>query len=537
MSNANKEEIMSAMSRVIRDFGRKEANSIGLEAIYNEWDSKKDKLRGILSNHPNWNDKAQAIVYSTDVERPVNHEVFRNKMIDMMKFWWDKNKEVSGKPDIDDSQFNVISVLLDSFGNGCGSISEKSIDYIKDTLNSNGFPELVDEVRSGKKESKILGKIFTAWNLPEYFGKIDNGYGKEVYAYDKLFAAIADSLNPLTVQRHTLLSIHPADYLTMSHGTGWKSCHNIYDGGWQAGTLSYMLDGVSAVLYTVDEKYTGDEFWYEEKINRQMYMIDEGTLIGSRIYPKPDDVELATKFRNTVQEMIAKCEKMDNFWDTYETVSNKAKEYITTYPNALHYHDYDYEQYHAKLSLLRSANHPVLVIGAPSLSVVTGKPITDAGTIIGNFVICAGCGEIIEKKNAIDINGKYYCPNCVKRCSICGEYILVYKGKGFEELDGLIFCEDCAKKHIKTCTCCGERHSDTVLKPINGTRRKLICEKCSSNENRDNPYRTCVRCGKVGDNKYITVISDFNGKRRHVCKTCIENFIGYYSDYDFEGDF
>jgi hypothetical protein len=531
---ANKTEIMDAMSKAIKEFGGKDATKIGLEAIYNEWDKQKSDLRSLLSKHPLWNEEAQAIVYSTDVERPVNHSEFENNMIELLKFWWTKKKEVTGDPFLDSNVFNVVIALKDSFGFSTGTLDESSLDYYKSLMTENGFPELADEFRSGKKESKVLGKILTAWGLPEYLGKIDNGHGREVFAYDKYFAAIADSLNPLTVKRHTLLSIHPADYLLMSHGTGWKSCHNIYDGGWQAGTLSYMLDGVSAILYTVDEKYTGKTFWYEEKINRQMYMIKEGTLIGSRIYPKPDDIELATKFRTVVQSMIAKCEELDNYWDTYETTSSTGRMYWETYKNAYHYPDYAYENYHAKLSLLRSANHPVLTIGAPSLSVTVGLPVNRSNTIVGDYRVCAHCGQIVDSSNLLhDYNtGKDYCTDCAAACAQCGAIILKFIDGEDTEIDGVHLCSSCAKTHIKKCACCGKPHYTEKLRTLNGSRRRMICKDCASDASKG--YASCGRCHRIGDNTYIMVMSDFNGRKHHVCKLCMDNFI---SDFSIEGDF
>lgn len=92
-----------------------------------------------------------------------------------------------------------------------------------------------------------------------------------------------------------VLSINPIDMLLSSaHTSGkWRSCHNIVNGEWRTGPLSYMLDSVSAVAYTYyesgdfvcDEKIVIKD--YPKKLWRQMVFFDKDNMsaVMSREYP------------------------------------------------------------------------------------------------------------------------------------------------------------------------------------------------------------------------------------------------------------
>ena len=138
------------------------------------------------------------------------------------------------------------------------------------------FPEL--KATKGQKISRIVNKLCKQLGFDK-----DKDYNRE-------FAKFSDAINPLTIKRHTVLSCHPVDYLTMSFGNSWSSCHTIdknnkrdmpnsYHGQYSAGTLSYMLDETSAVFYTVDAKYDGDKLELEPKINRCMFHIGEYKIV------------------------------------------------------------------------------------------------------------------------------------------------------------------------------------------------------------------------------------------------------------------
>ena len=73
----------------------------------------------------------------------------------------------------------------------------------------------------------MLAEVFVYNNKLQYLidcATGENGVVDGSEAYDK-FAKYADSINPIKVKRHTVLSVHPIDYYTMSFGNSWTSCH------------------------------------------------------------------------------------------------------------------------------------------------------------------------------------------------------------------------------------------------------------------------------------------------------------------------
>ena len=120
--------------------------------------------------------------------------------------------------------------------------------------------------------------------------------------YNKLFAEYADLVVGGKRKLKFFISVNPLDYLTMSFGVNWTSCHSTKNhGGWCGGCVSYMLDNTSIVTYVHSSIPTDFE---EGKIYRNMFHYENDVLIQSRIYPKENDgsTDLYKVFRNFVQD-------------------------------------------------------------------------------------------------------------------------------------------------------------------------------------------------------------------------------------------
>lgn len=235
------------------------------------------------------------------------------------------------------------------------------------------FPEL--KATNGQKISRIVNKLCKQLGFDK-----DKGYNRE-------FAKFSDAINPLTIKRHTVLSCHPVDYLTMSFGNSWSSCHTIdknnkrdmpnsYHGQYSAGTLSYMLDETSAVFYTVDAKYDGDKLELEPKINRCMFHIGEYKVVQGRVYPQDNDGEngIYTEIRNIVQKIIADCWEKPNVWVLKKGTSACAR---ITNTKGVHYRDY-----------LSYVSCNVSYLKLDEFGTVNNESIT-----IGHNPICPQCGD------------------------------------------------------------------------------------------------------------------------------------------------
>lgn len=113
-------------------------------------------------------------------------------------------------------------------------------------------------VVSGTKTSRAFNKVCTYYGFDKLDPKIvtttrdGQEITKTVYPYDQAFAQYADLVSDTAREMNFIISLNPLDYLTMSFGVSWVSCHNIRSGGWKGGCLSYMLDSTSIITFVVN---------------------------------------------------------------------------------------------------------------------------------------------------------------------------------------------------------------------------------------------------------------------------------------------
>lgn len=223
------------------------------------------------------------------------------------------------------------------------------------------------KIQKGTKTSRAFNKICHHFEID-----------KEP-AYNKEFAKYADMVSGLKRNVKFFISVNPLDYLTMSFGVNWASCHTIdqhnvrrmdngYSGAYCGGTVSYMLDETSIITYvhnTMPENYeTG-------KIYRNMFHLGgDGVLLQSRIYPQGNDgcTDLYKEFRAIVQKEIANILNLDdNHW-TKKKVGN-----VETI--GCHYPDYQYNS-------------------ECNISYPTERPqCKEQHIVVGSYRICPNCGN------------------------------------------------------------------------------------------------------------------------------------------------
>ena len=136
------------------------------------------------------------------------------------------------------------------------------------------------------KDFFVLGQKFQAGSkLSKALGKLSLD-GKAVNDFQTELSMVIQSLKG---QGKAMLSIDPIDYLTMSaNNSGWRSCHNIINGEFRAGCMSYMCDASTAIAYvTMNSKATIGEAVFDNKMWRQCVYFSEDTsfAIQSRQYP------------------------------------------------------------------------------------------------------------------------------------------------------------------------------------------------------------------------------------------------------------
>lgn len=244
-------------------------------------------------------------------------------------------------------------------------------DSLKEKLN-HYFPEA--KIRKGQKTSRAINKILCMMGFDKHPD------------YNKEFAKFADAVNPLKIKRHTVISIHPVDYLTMSFGNSWSSCHTIdkkndrgienansHGGCYSAGTLSYMLDESSCVFYTVGAEYDGNELELQSKINRCMFHYNDNQLVQGRVYPQSNDegaTGLYKDIREIAQKVFADMLEVPNYWTNNSGVDECSKVIAST---GVHYKDY-YNFDNCNVSVLKDNRDEHEIIH------------------VGHFGICPSCG-------------------------------------------------------------------------------------------------------------------------------------------------
>ena len=204
---------------------------------------------------------------------------------------------------------------------------------------------------------------------------------RTVYPYDKVFAQYSDLVSDLKRKMYFIISLNPLDYLTMSFGVSWISCHNIGTGGWKGGCLSYMLDTTSMITFVVDN--IDEPIHQIPKLYRQMYHYENNLFIQNRLYPQGNDgaTDLYEKFRGFVVEEFNELLNVDGEWGC-----SVGKDYVTRHVNSVgaHYRDYNsnrscsifYPKEHADEAL----NH-TMTIGHTGICVDCGSEFTTGNSL------------------------------------------------------------------------------------------------------------------------------------------------------------
>ena len=289
----------------------------------------------------------------------------------------------------------------------------------------------------------------------EHSREVDEGYNKQI-------AVLGDEINPLKITRHTIISVNPLDYLTMSFGRRWASCHtidkenlrnssNTYEGQYCSGTLSYLLDKASVIFYTVESSYSGNEFETQDKIQRVMFHFNEDftAMVEGRVYPDGrdgGDASLAAQFRNVMQKVISDCTGHNNLW-----ILKKGTHTVGSYVRSRGTHYRDYTHYDdCNVSLLKGYEDEYKLVE------------------IGHDPICPNCGQEHTTEEWLaceECHDHYYC-----HCANCGQGISednydriycedndnVYCDSDCADSDGVHWCEDDDEWHDSDNSICDD---------------------------------------------------------------------------------
>lgn len=460
--------IKAEVEEILDDQGYEYTTS-AIDKICDKNNKAKERLRNLFRKHPNWDESNQMIVFKkSQYERVVNlNEI--NRIINSISVnydtvltpldafvaieIWDKIKDW---------------VKADTFSN---TLTEEECEYFTEQAKAKGLDNIKPVV--GQRITKVIRKFLLAAGADKWPN------------YNSIIAKIGDAINPFKIERHTCISINLIDYLLMSNGDNWNSCHDIrrdeyeYEAGcYSSGTLSYALDETSVVFYTVDSSYKGDDFARQPKTSRQMFYIGEDMMIQSRLYPQSNDTGaggLYQQIREVMEKTIADLWEVPNFWSVGQTDRDLIKTWGTHYP------DYNYDGYPTKMIKLKGKNDfKKIIIGHDPICINCGYTHTERETIDCCSVnTCYECRERVGS-NGIYYGGEYYCEECCEYCEYHGEYEPRDRAEMFYVDNYGWICNDgaCCSDEIIYCENCGEYHSaDEEIYTEDG--HWYCCEDCA----------------------------------------------------------
>lgn len=397
-------ELVEESMKLLGKYGY-DVNKYDVGTIMDEWWKAKEPIIRLFEKHPNYNGKYQIVLQLT-MDREIDTDELYN-----FRHWF---RLMIEEKFMESEDWRVNWWRVENvFTNPKKFIDEEEADRLNNTFEKFG-------ANAGQKRSRVvnkLAKIFEVDKLAEFNAN---------------FARYADAINPVKIQRPTVISVHPIDYWTMSFGNSWASCHTIdkenirdrggqtYGGCYSSGTESYMLDPSSVVFYTVDSDYSGNMFELQDKINRNMFHLGEDVFVQGRVYPQGNDgaLDVYKVFREIVQKVYSEITGIPNLWINKKG-TDECGDVTETY--GTHYRDY-------------------LSYGDCNVSYAKGNDSSTVKRIvIGHNPICPCCGRVHYNEENI------CCPECAHdgyECANCGS--IIDDEDDVCWIDGSPYCRDCA---------------------------------------------------------------------------------------------
>lgn len=273
------------------------------------------------------------------------------------------------------------------------SLDKSDVEYLKELL-----PEL--KFAEGMKTSRAFNRVGVHFGLDKS------------PSYEKLKAVYGDLINELKRTLNYVISLNPLDYLKMSFGNTWASCHTIdkrnlrhtsgshYSGMYCGGTLSYMLDNVSFVNYVIPiEEKDGitstarPDRW--DKIYRNMFHLQGKQMIQGRVYPQDKDgnTDLYKVMRFAMQKAL--CEMFgieyidsnqgNDTWVMKGETCGRC-EWYNSY--GVHYRDYN-NYLSCNLSYVRNCENTLPIeIGHNGIDVHSGEEYSNKERLTSGMYAC-----------------------------------------------------------------------------------------------------------------------------------------------------
>lgn len=412
----NSKVIEEEIKEVLKQYGHPFTDK-GVSKVVRKWLKVKAPLIEILENNPNWDAENLSIVVEKTCRRVMDSDTTCSVLRTLFNKYSDKLANRLRHIDRTVTERNGNGVSFDNgfyFNIFRGATEEeaKNVDeyyslyklsgYLRDALVSISLTEgteitqgHVDELNKfayikgiakvGQKKTRAFRAIFKELEFEEF----DD--------YERLYARLADSLSEKEFYERYHISVHPLDYLLMSNGNSWRSCHMIDGGCYQSGTVSYLLDEATVVMYNTESCDNNEtKFALLPKLSRNLFMIsrNRNTVLQSRAYPN-NDSQVRESNRSVFQEQWALSLGIQNNWVKFSV--DDIHPYIYRQDGARNYPDYNQSSYRTlfriKGKTLTNKDYPSfeegMQVGACPMCFVCGGQ--DASYSDAEKLICDKC--------------------------------------------------------------------------------------------------------------------------------------------------
>jgi formylmethanofuran dehydrogenase subunit E len=319
------------------------------------------------------------------------------------------------------------------------------------------------------------------------------------------------------------ISVNPVDILTASMHTagetgGWTSCHNLSDGGYRTGPISYLCDSCSLIAFAFEiyKDFNPDFVMIPDhpvKKWRQMVFFDPKNYAAflSREYTERKPI-FSRYSRRIAAAILAEISGLPYHWK-FKSVDGQQRS-VSKYEDEEDMIVTDREHPPAGF---RFNNNWLYNDWVTARIKLTEK---EPSVIIGyNDIPCFGCGN--HRDRGHDSTGRIVCPHCkpTDTCTACGTVVPIDGERCLYDYEGNCFCLDCWTKAHSRCSECGEW---LPLDTPNVNNGRVFCQRCY-----DKVFVPCKKCGNRS--YYKDTVELYDGTQ--LCPECAKQ-VSYCPECD-----
>ena len=515
------------------DIAAVEYSESGISANIDEWLSNKSSLIGMFSKSPYWNEETLSVI------KPVSYtpETNIDDAINLFNRLFNCAFDIIGQNGEKDAKTAMKLLRMAQ----AGDLSYPRLSIHKERIETPEefafFKEVLEYpgINVGMKWSRLIQAIFK---------KIDTNIIKDPTFAEK-YTRWTEGISSRPATYTLSISLNPADYILMSYGNSWSSCHIInpsiakgsgdYNGIHKAGTLDYMSDNSAVMVQTLDNRTKPEDLPVTTRVHRNVFFVkpEIPAIVQSRLYPNNNEAQvkglLGAEVRSVLSEiyggnglwrpsdMSRIIKKGDKHYPDYQSYGSTSMHFVPEGQKAPVTHETRFESG----NVVHCLSCGKVYSGNPGM-LTCGRCAEGRGDC--SYVTCHCCGEDVAEDEARTVNGEYYCDSCFDNdytyCTNCDQVISF--DYSYEGADGCSYCESCYDNLFCSCNACSNAvwNDDAVC--VNG---EYYCGDCA-----DEISFCCNRCGErtlhddgheLNDNEYC---SDCFEEISFCCDDCGEFF-------------